>query len=182
MSGTGPSSLAGDGTGPAGSEASSPSQPSKRQKGRPADPINDYFEVVGTATGKRNTVKCRTCPWTGQNRVELMRNHVYADQGGCRGLTTQQKDAARRDSLQYRKVDMADFGKAHKPAMSRQEAKRQSTLEHAGFRQRMPDGQGMQADRFLGRWVYTSGVAFNAVDSPFFLQFCQSLHPGWSGP
>ncbi len=78
-----------------------------------------------------------------------MRNYVYAGRGGCRGLTMQQKDAARRDRLLYREVDIAEFEKAHKPAMSRQEAMRQTTLEHAGFRQHMPDDQGMQADRYL---------------------------------
>ena len=39
-----------------------------------------------------------------------------------------------------------------------------------------------QANHLLIRWICCAGVAFNAIISPFFAQFCQALKPLYSVP
>jgi hypothetical protein len=157
--------------------AASKSTTSKRSAGRPAAAVRSYFTNIGerNPSTKRYDVSCNLCKCTIRSaRQEAMSAHLQS----CERASTEIKDEIRAQ-LAGAAPD------ATAPTVSRKGLKRP----------RPAGGQSLVTDSYMSdkpfattiarsmdlkllRWLITSGVPFNAVDSNFFLDWVNAISVG----
>ena len=164
------------------SALSSTSKPNASKPGPKASPVwTDCFNKRGAAKSGRTPYGCKFCTFTCDGRVADAEKHIA---NVCTKVPQELQVAA-----QARVASKADSLPVE-PLINRSE-KRQRTLTGSVKKQQSLTVSG-QVDSFkvstaqkqtwdmgLLRWIVMSGIPFNAVNSPFFVTWVNSLRPNY---
>lgn len=126
-------------------------------------------------TTKRYAVTCQHCQWNSQGgKVDTMRNHL----GKCPKLPQQHKRARAAAANAA-----AAAAQPVQPLISRrqlqQQRQNQTSITDTYLTKAAMTDSAAKWDRKLLYWFADSGLAFAAVDSPWFLTFMNDVRPGY---
>lgn len=153
----------------------------KATAGRKASFIWNYFDkVAGTHDGKKKRwdVLCKLCPDRKQRhriisaRPKSMLNHLAV----CHGVTTEVRAVLRDNAMHTGGGVLANDGPGRKALRTSDSKRKQSTMsEHVSFLQKLDQTTRRRVNTKLVEFVASNNIAFSAINSQSFLDFCQLL-------